>query len=121
MAVADTTRITLEDLMDNPAKYGLPSFQQFVKNPELLRGATDELFGQIDKGSQNIKDVREHKYYWMGHKMDSLERVQKAAWDSMGLGTSELAITPELERGTAGKYIIHVYVKPKSKIITGVT
>jgi len=119
MAGPDVHRLTLEDLMDNPKKYGLPTLAEFARNPAILRGAADELFANVDKGSAILgKQVREHRYYWRGIKMDSLERVQKAAMDDMGLGVDALTVKPELERGTAGKYIIHVYVEPKRKLVS---
>lgn len=95
------------DIWDNPSDYGMPSFDECVKKPELLLGREDEVLAQADKGSVILKEVTKHKYYMEGYECQSLHEVERIA-RNMGYNLRDLDYVSELKWGSNGKYINEV-------------
>jgi hypothetical protein len=95
----------LDDLMANAedikeaVKLGAPTFEEYCKNPkwrERLYGKPDQLFGAVDRGSENLQlYVQKHRYQLDGYECKSLEEVERVAL-SQGLDPWKLKIQPEL-------------------------
>lgn len=92
------------DVMDNPKKFGLPTLEEYSKNPEYWRrklfGGRDHLFDAIDKGSKHLSGyVISHIYELDGYRCKGLEEVESVA-RSQGLDPWSMRFTVEvLDRG----------------------
>jgi hypothetical protein len=105
-----------EDIIENPHKYGFPSFDEFKRNPEQWLGRDDESLAQADVGSTILnKTVRRHIYEVEGYRCKSLEEVERVA-ASQGIPLRELDYRPVLQQAGAGKYEIVVRFMKKSEI-----
>lgn len=68
------------DLFINPNKYGVPTFEEFQKNPERFRGRWDDKFAQVDAGSRMLdRVVKKHVYEVEGVRCRSLEECERVA------------------------------------------
>jgi hypothetical protein len=73
---------SLEDseLMRNPNKFGVPTFEEFCRNPEKFTGRWDQKFQEVDRGSQWLgKVATRHIYEVEGTRCRSLEEVERVA------------------------------------------
>lgn len=103
------TNLTMKDLFDNPHKYGLPSFDEYAKAPDKYRSREDDTLACVDNGPTILRrDIKEHVYHIEGYKVRSLHEVEKIA-RGHGWTMLDMDIEPNLERTTAGKYIMHTY------------
>jgi hypothetical protein len=94
---------SLDDMIDNPHKYGLPTIEEFSKNPEKFRTGVESLFEVADKGSTNLNRlIRKHEYRIMGYKCKTLEEVQKIM-NAEGRKLDEYVLKPELVRDAVSK------------------
>lgn len=50
------------DMMINPKKFGLPTFEEFKKNPSKYKLSDTHWLDVADKGQTLLKNVREHHY-----------------------------------------------------------
>lgn len=98
---------SIEELTENPSKFGMPTFEEFRKNKERWMGRPDDELAAIDAGDK-ILGCRQ-KYFIEGdggrYSCDSLEHVQRIA-DDMGLNLyHDFVIDPQLRPdGAAGFY-----------------
>lgn len=108
--------VSLDDVYADPTKFGLPTFDEFVKKPELLLGRDDEAFSEVEKGSTNLNRlVNKHVYEIEGYKCKTLDEVEKVA-KSMGINIRELDYRPQIVPNTSGKYSIKVtFVSKKER------
>lgn len=87
---------TLEEIIENPHRYGLPTLEEFCKNPTLWMGHDEDLLAQADVGSKLINGmVTKHLYEIDGYRCDTLEEVEKVA-KSQGYQLKELDFAPVL-------------------------
>ena len=105
----------LEMVLNNPSKYGLPTFDEFCKKPELLLGRDDEQLGSVDGGSKFVKEISKHVYFLEGYKCENLEEVERMA-GNMGYAIRDLDWIPELRHGSNGKYINEIRFFHKSNM-----
>lgn len=105
----DLSDLTVEDLAADPKKYGLPTLQEFMKDPERYRNQFDAeaRLGTIDNGSVLLKNIKRHIYFVNGYKCKNLEEAQVTA-KNMGYVLGESNPKPEIVRSTDGKFEIHV-------------
>lgn len=107
------SKADISDLASNPKKYGLPTLEEFAKNPEIFNAALtpDELMAQIDRGSQNLnRHVTSHEYYVGDYKCDSLEQAERVL-SQMGKTATTQNMKPEIIDLGAGKCKIRVTFK----------
>lgn len=110
MASKKDQSIDLDTVMKNPASFGLPTFEEFSKNPARWRLAKDLWFEQISDGSDLFKNIKRHAYIVItkeGRKIDcgrSLERVDEAL-KNQGVPRHLARIRPNLVQD--GIHIIH--------------
>ena len=105
----------LEDVMEDPKSFGLPSFDEFVKNPETLLGRDDERLQEVDRGSNNLnKVVRRQIYEIEGYRCKTLEEVERVA-KNMGINLREMDYQPQVEPNTSGKFDIKVRFVSKAQ------
>ena len=106
--------------MDDPSKYGLPTFEEFCKSPDKYRVNPESNFISMSDGTKIMRELRRHIYFIDGHRTEKLEEVQRIARD---LGWSKIAFHPNLVKDVSGKYDAHITVKElkdeKNKIAQG--
>lgn len=99
----DISTASFDEIMANPEAYGLPSFDQFAKNPNLLVERDDERFTEVDRGSRNLdRHVQRHIYEIEGYRCKSLEEVERIA-NAQGIPLRELDYRPEVIPQGGGK------------------
>ena len=78
-----TNETTIEDLMANPKAYGLPSFEEFAKNPTPFRIRGDASMAILDRGPTSMrKDLGRVKYKINGVDIGSQEMAETAILDA---------------------------------------
>lgn len=82
----DLSALELDDLVQDPKKYGAPTFKEFCENYDKI--TKRDSFGVIDKGSDLFKKsniVKRHVFEIEGHRCKTLEQVERIAkeygWD----------------------------------------
>lgn len=99
---------TFDDVMEDPTKFGLPTFDEFAKNPDLLFGKEDERLTEVERGSTNLnRVVKRYIYEIEGYRCKTLQEVERVA-RSMGINLRELDYQPQMEPNTSGKFDIKV-------------
>ena len=98
------TDLQLEDLLNNPKAYGLPTFEEFAAKPEKWRQSAERIFEMVDIGSTNgLKNVvAKHEYEILGYKCNSLEEDERVAKNE-GIALASLEIKPEILPQGGGK------------------
>lgn len=87
---------TVDDILADPSQYGLPTFEQFAKNPEAYIGKEDEKLAFADAGSTILKNyVQRHIYEIDGYPCKSLVEVERIA-KSQGYNLRELEYTLDI-------------------------
>lgn len=104
------SELEIGELASNPKKFGLPTIEEFAKNPEKYKNmaTADELLSQIDKGSMTLnRHVVAHEYYVGPYKCDSLEHAERVMRDS-NIVLNTKSMKPEVIDIGAGKCKIRV-------------
>lgn len=82
---------TTADLMDNPNKFGAPTFQQFKDRRSFYQKNHNTSFGNIEKGGEiSNRFTKKQKYELGGYRCNSLEEVERVALN-MGLDMKTLS------------------------------
>ncbi len=114
---------TLEDLAEDPKKYGLPTFAEFQKNPQLYRIRPDASMAILDRGPTKFrKDLGKVKYKVHGMDLGSQEMAETAILDA-GYTLADLEIGRDGQKSKlkyemkmipqgAGKYDVEVNLLP---------
>lgn len=106
---------TFQEVMEDPKKFGLPTFDEFVKNPDTLFGREDERLQEVERGSTNLnRVVKRYIYEIEGYRCKSLEEVERVA-RSMGIDLREMDYQPQMETNTGGKFDIKVKFVSRSE------
>jgi hypothetical protein len=106
---------SMEDIIENPAKYGAPTFEQYCANREKYLGRKDEILGVVSAGSRVLGNViMKQEYEISGYKCRTLEEVERVA-NSEGIPLNELTIEPDLqyEGGNKGRLIVRFVRKAR--------
>ncbi len=105
--------LTTNQILDDPRSVGLPTFDEFVKNPEILLGKEDEILQRVDVGTQNDRgNTKKITYEIYGYQCKTLHEVERVA-RNMGINLREIEYIPVKERGSAGKYEFKVIFMSK--------
>jgi hypothetical protein len=114
-----------EILEDMIANHNFPSFQEFVKNPERLRGSREEFFESIQNGSTSY-NIGKMVFYWRGiYEAKSLEKLQNIAKNE-GYEGNELEMEPiateriSLDKRKTYDFKVNVWPKGEFKAMGGV-
>lgn len=109
---------TFQDVLDDPNKYGVPTFEEFKRNPEKWLGKDDDIFSSADASFSNKdmrKFVKKHIYEIEGYKCSSLHEVEKIAKDH-DIPIKELDYRPEMIPQGGGKWDVKVRFVPKKTL-----
>lgn len=130
--------LTLKEVIANPGRFNAPTFDQFKKNPDKYRESPEDVLACADVGSDILRKEIKEKFFYIGgslqikhrevdgkqlkfykyhggYKGKSLEKVDKIAAD-LGWKLLDIDIIPDLEKTTAGKYILHVYYVKRGQV-----
>lgn len=113
---------SVEEIQENPTQYGMPTFDEFIRNKEKYLGRHDEVLASIDAGDRNTGAIQ--KYYIETDcgtiRLDSLEQAERIAIE-MGLSIhneSHFKVDPQYQHGDiAGKHYINVTFRPKHLLL----
>lgn len=86
---------SMEDLQGDPKAYGLPTFEEFQRQPDLWRVKKDQSFAALDAGFTNHKMqslLKKAKYKIHGLAVPSLEYAERAVMD-YGYTIEDLKLT----------------------------
>lgn len=93
----------LDEIIQNPNKFGAPTFEEFKRNKSKYVGRDDDSLAIVDKGSNNLCRVVENQIYEIeGFRCKTLEEVERIAGD-YGIPLRELDYRPELIPQGGGK------------------
>lgn len=110
---------SIEDLAENPTKWGMPTFEQFRKNKERWMGRADDEIAAIDRGDPLLGCRQRYYIEDSGtgkHRVESLEQAERIAVD-MGLNLFHDFITdPQLRPDGAGGFLNEVTFRSKRSI-----
>jgi hypothetical protein len=70
---------SIEELTENPAAFGVPTFEEFVKNKRKWMGSKEDMLEAIDRGDPMLK--LKHKYFVENYRVDCLEQAERIALD----------------------------------------
>jgi hypothetical protein len=101
----------MDDVLEDPTKFGAPSFDDFKKNREKWLGRDDEALGLADKGS-GWAFVKKHIYEIEGYRCKTLEEVEHVAL-CQGIPLRELDYRPQMLPRGCGKWDILVKFVPR--------
>ena len=107
--------LEFDEFFANPAKLGLPTFDEYKRNPQYYRekmiGRDDDNFATIDKADTRVKPlIRKQKYFLDGMECKSLEDVERIA-KMEGTPINQLTWKPELIPHAGGSCDVHINFK----------
>lgn len=86
----------MQDIWDNPEKYGAPTFEEFCRKRESFLDNHRNPLLTAEKGTSFLKKIiRKTRFEIFGFRCKNLEEVEKIAWDH-GYNPLELELKPEL-------------------------
>lgn len=109
---------SMDEIMNDPHKFGAPTFEEYKKNPAKWRARTDNAFAQIADNKQNLRNVREYRYKIQlpsgtVYNCQSLEKVEAIAIQE-GFRVEQLKVKPEVRQtATTGYYIEVTFECPR--------
>lgn len=109
---------TYEDVTENPAAYGLPTFQEFVKMRSKWIGSNEEVLESVDAGSKIFKKgLKKFRFEFKGYRCDNLPQVEKIAIEH-GLSLKELDFAPEFlpQGGGEAEILVRFFSKTEKKL-----
>lgn len=107
-------KITVEEVLANPGKYGVPTVQEFAKNPDKWRDTLDKKLARFDQSTQTFKNIVEKQTYKIaGYEVRTLEEVERIARDE-GIRLLDCNFAPQIvPSGNNGKCKIVVEFRRK--------
>ena len=112
----------LEDLFDDPTKYGAPTLEEFCKNPDRYRFRKDHLLSIADDGSK-LEGLKKRlgvtRWEIDGYKFDNPEQVENYCRDEGLDMTTDVDFKPFLQMGISGKIDLVQRFERKQKVIVG--
>ena len=109
---------SIEDLVECPSKFGMPTLEEITRKHyskrEAFYGREDEEIAAIDRGDP-ILGCRQ-KYYVEGYRVESLEQAERIARD-MGLNLfHDFVVHPQLRPDGAASFYNEVTFRSKSSV-----
>ena len=107
---------SMEELAENPEKYGAPTFEEFQRNQGKYMGRDDDVMSSVSEGGHNIRGItKKHVYEIEGYTCKSLEEVERVA-SSQGIPLRELDYRPILIPDSGLKCDIRVKFMRRNEI-----
>ena len=106
--------LTPSDVMSDPTRFGLPTFDNFKKNPERYLGQVEDLLSCLEKGSEILGGyVRKHIAYVEGYRVRSYEEAQRVL-RNMGIREDDIEWTANCVNMVAGKCDLEIKIFSKA-------
>lgn len=107
MGKPDFQSATVEDLLEDPRKYGAPTFEDFRKGKYLKPQSEDDKMGLLDNGPNRIrKQIRKMKWIVNGFLCETAEDAEK-----VGASENIDMRKPLPELVDIGNHMCDVYLK----------
>lgn len=104
----------IEELIENPSAYGMPTFDEFVRNKKKYMGGPEDMLEAVDRGDPILK--ARHKYFVENYRVDSLEQAERIARD-MGFDLYEnFVLDPQITHDESGRLITEVRFREKKAL-----
>ena len=105
-----TADTTINDILSDPAKYGAPTYMDYISNPG--RWSTDNL-ALVDQSTQQLRQVLKSQVYTVfGVKCKTLERAESIAQEH-GHKLRDMVPQPQVIPVGGGYCEINVVFAPK--------
>lgn len=109
----------MDDLLRDPKKYGLPTFDEYCKNPDAYRNSVERLMKEVEQGLSGFQGGLGDRTYFVSHyKCNSItkamEIMRELGWDPKRL---DMKIDPD--KGTAGRVNFKVTFYQKELVAVG--
>lgn len=115
MSQAEFSATSLDEVQENPNKFGAPTWDEFKRNYSRWQITEDEALAQVDKGSQWLHArVSKYRFEIEGYRCKTLEEVERIA-NSQGIPIQDLDYRPEMIPQGCGKAEILVKFVSKSE------
>lgn len=110
--------LTVEDVLENPTRFGMPTFEEFQKNPDKYKGRADEILESADKSTtvKQFRDLIERQTY-SAFGFDcgtSLEKVERVILGE-GYVLTDMQMVPRVSPEIGGKVRINIDFVPKAR------
>ncbi len=93
-------KLTIEDILANPNKYGAPTFEQFLSNKAKWTKRSDDSMITLTDGPEKFrKDLKKIKFFIHGVELSGEDAVERALGDH-GFSLEDIDLT---NRGSALK------------------
>jgi hypothetical protein len=110
----DFSNVSIQDIAENPERYGMPTLSEFVRNKEKYMGRPDDELAAIDQGDPQLGCLQ--KYYVEGYRVDSLDQADRIARD-MGYDLcKDFILDPQLRPDDRGGFYNEVNFRAKSSV-----
>lgn len=107
----DWSNVTIDDIAENPTKFGMPTLDEFTRNKEKWMGRDDDEIAAIDRGDP-VLGCRQ-RYYIENYRVESLEQAERIARD-MGLNLfHDFVVHPQLRPDHGAGFYNEVTFRPK--------
>jgi hypothetical protein len=109
----------MQDLLSNPKAYGLPTFDEYCKDPDTYKQSYKRLLTEAELGPDAYRGQTREIWYWVGlNKFKTTDRAHQCMQD-MGWAGKDVAMRVDTDKGTAGKLIFNVrFFEQKPQEIT---
>lgn len=114
--------ISINDIYDDPKAYGMPTFEEFRKNPERWTGRADAALADVSEGGTEVKNqYRKQTYEIEGYRCGTLEEVERIAL-SQGIKLKELDYRPQMIPQGGGQWdiLVKFVSKPERRRRNGI-
>lgn len=105
---------SIDEVMDDPNAYGIPTFEQFIRDKKKYMGSKEDVLESIDRGDPITK--ARHKYFVEHYRVESLEQAERIARD-MGFNLYEnFVLDPQLVTDESGRLVNEVRFRSKQSL-----
>jgi hypothetical protein len=106
----------IDDILEKPSRFGLPTFEEFKKNPEKYLGRDDEALASVDEAGFMLKNILKRvKFEIEGYRCKTLEEVERVA-KNQGIPLKELDYYAQLVPQGGGNCDVVVKFMSKSDL-----
>lgn len=112
--------LTEETIMEDPHRFGLPTYEEFCKNPAKWRDNPEQSFIDADRGSTMLRQsIVKYMYVFRCWETYSLETMERILGDH-GLKPKDVKMKPELIYLGAGKIKCIIEFVEKKEDVAGI-
>jgi len=115
----DLKDVSFDDVIDDPKRFGMPSFDEFCKNPDKYRKRDDDLLASADDGAQTFRKlVRKNIYFVDGYRCNTIEEAERVMKGEAG-ACDKYEMRPQIIPLSGGQCDVAVIYERKKDAILG--